>query len=101
MRKTYAKAGLAEKDIETDPMVQFQNWFDQAQQPDLPDWMEVNAMTLSTQDGNGSVSSRVVLLKGIEDGQLFFYTNYDSTKASQIAASANVALCFFLSLIHI
>lgn len=95
MRKTYAKAGLDEKDMATDPMVQFQTWFDQAQQPDLPDWMEVNAMTLSTSDGSGGVTSRVVLLKGIDSGQLFFYTNYDSTKGRQLAACPRVSLCFF------
>ena len=95
MRKNYAKAGLEEKDIDPDPMVQFESWFQQANQPDLPDWMEVNAMTLSTSDGEGNLTSRVVLLKGIEDGKLFFYTNYDSAKANQMATSAKVALCFF------
>ena len=84
MRKNYAMAGLSDRDVNPDPMVQFQEWFDQARQPDLPDWMEVNAMTLATSDGNGNVTSRIVLLKGIESGNLFFYTNYDSSKARQI-----------------
>lgn len=95
MRKNYAKSGLDEKDIDLDPMVQFESWFEQANQSDLPDWMEVNAMTLSTSDGAGGLTSRVVLLKGIEDGKFFFYTNYDSAKANQMAASPSVALCFF------
>ena len=94
MRKNYTLAGLDEKDINADPMVQFQIWFDEACQGELPDWVETNAMTLSTTDGNGAISSRVVLLKGIDRGKLFFYTNYDSDKASQIAACPNVALSF-------
>ena len=95
MRKTYAKAGLTENDMHQDPLVQFQSWFDQARQEDLPDWMEVNAMTLSTTDGSGKIASRVVLLKGIDSGQFYFYTNYDSAKAAHMAACPSVALCFF------
>lgn len=95
MRKTYTLAGLDEKDIDSDPMVQFNRWFQQAQQPDLPSWMEVNAMTLSTAGGDGSVTSRIVLLKGIQDGAFQFFTNYESCKGEQIAANANVSLCFF------
>ena len=80
MRKNYSMAGLAKSDVEADPMVQFLRWFEEAQQPDLPDWMEINAMTLATADAEGKVTSRVVLLKGIEAGRLCFYTNYESEK---------------------
>lgn len=95
MRKTYAMAGLHEKDVDSDPMVQFQNWFEQSLQPDLPAWVEVNAMTLSTTDTRGHVTSRTVLLKGIESGKLRFFTNYDSTKGQQMEANRQVSLCFF------
>jgi pyridoxamine 5'-phosphate oxidase len=95
MRKTYTMAGLSKKDVHCDPLVQFQIWFDESQQPDLPDWVEVNAMTLSTADGLGRVSSRVVLLKGVESGKLSFFTNYDSTKGQQMAANPRVSLSFF------
>ncbi|QDT08736.1 pyridoxamine 5'-phosphate oxidase [Planctomycetes bacterium K23_9] len=95
MRKTYAMAGLDQKDVESEPVVQFKKWFDQAQQPDLPSWLEVNAMTLSTTDLSGAVTSRIVLLKGIEDGKFQFFTNHDSTKGQQIDANSQVSLCFF------
>lgn len=94
MRKTYSMAGLHEKDVDPDPMVQFQKWFHEANQPDLPDWFEVNAMTLSTTDGEGRVSSRIVLLKSAEDGRLMFFTNYESEKARQILSNDHVSLCF-------
>ena len=94
MRKSYSMAGLAKSDVDADPMVQFQRWFEEAQQPDLPDWMEVNAMTLATADTEGKVTSRIVLLKGIEGGRLCFYTNYESEKGQQIAANPQVSLCF-------
>jgi pyridoxamine 5'-phosphate oxidase len=95
MRKTYTKAGLDEKDIQSDPMVQFQMWFRQAEQSDLPSWLEINAMTLSTSDLDGNVTSRIVLLKGIDDGKFQFFTNYDSAKGKQITANAKVSLCFY------
>ncbi len=95
MRKTYSMHGLRKEDVDPDPLVQFQIWFEQSIQPDLPEWVEVNAMTLSTTDRVGQVSSRVVLFKGIESGKLYFYTNYDSHKAAQIEENPHVALCFF------
>ncbi|NND98186.1 MAG: pyridoxamine 5'-phosphate oxidase [Pirellulaceae bacterium] len=95
MRKNYTMAGLRKKDVDPDPWVQFKNWFHQARQDDLPDWVEVNAMTLSTTDGKGGISSRVVLFKGADEGRLFFYTNYQSVKAQQMAACPTVSLCFF------
>lgn len=95
MRQTYTKAGLAKNDVDPDPMVQFTHWFGQAQSSDLPQWFEVNAMTLSTAGADGVVTSRIVLLKGIEGDQFVFYTNYDSVKGRQIAANSHVSLCFF------
>ena len=94
MRKTYSMAGLAKSDFDADPVVQFKRWFEEAQQPDLPDWMEINAMTLSTAATTGKVTSRIVLLKGIEDGRLCFYTNYESEKGQQIVENPQVSLCF-------
>lgn len=95
MRQTYTKAGLTKDDVDADPMVQFTDWFGQAQSSDLPPWFEVNAMTLSTAGSDGVVTSRIVLLKGIEADRFIFYTNYDSVKGRQIAANSHVSLCFF------
>jgi pyridoxamine 5'-phosphate oxidase len=95
MRRIYAMSGLQEKDVDGDPVVQFEKWFGEAQASDLPQWVEVNAMTLSTTDLQGQVTSRIVLLKGIEDGKFVFFTNYGSTKGKQIQANPHVSLCFF------
>ncbi|MCO8122012.1 pyridoxamine 5'-phosphate oxidase [Stieleria sp. TO1_6] len=94
MRQSYRLGSLLEKDADADPMVQFHTWLGQAIEGDLPEWVEANAMTLSTCDPNGNVSSRVVLLKGLDDGKFWFYTNYDSAKGQQMEANANVSLCF-------
>ncbi|QDV47748.1 Pyridoxine/pyridoxamine 5'-phosphate oxidase [Stieleria neptunia] len=94
MRQSYKLGSLLEKDIAGDPMVQFRTWLNEAMQGNLPDWVEANAMTLSTSDGHGRVTSRVVLLKGLDDGKFWFYTNYRSQKAQQIESNPNVSLCF-------
>lgn len=95
MRKTYQSSGLDDSDVDPDPMVQFQRWFEEACQGELPDWVETNAMTLSTCGSDGQVTSRIVLLKGIENGHLYFFTNYDSQKGQQIEANAQVSLGFY------
>jgi len=53
------------------------------------------AMTLSTVDGNGSPSSRIVLLKKIQENRLIFFTNYNSRKAREILNTPKVAAHLF------
>ena len=95
MRRRYTRGTLHEQDIESDPLVQFRLWLDEAMAGDVPEWLETNAMNLSTCDRDGSVTSRMVLLKGLDDDRFWFYTNYDSVKGRQIDANPNVSLCFF------
>ena len=56
--------------------------------------LEPTAMNLSTADAAGRVHSRIVLLKGVDEKGLRFFTNYESAKAGEIAQHAQVALCF-------
>lgn len=55
---------------------------------------EPGAMTLATVAATGRVSSRIVLLKGLGDDGLRFFTNYESAKAEQLAAHDQAALGF-------
>lgn len=55
---------------------------------------EPTAMTLSTADGKGRVSARVVLLKGHGDDGFRFFTNRTSAKGRQLDAHHQAALCF-------
>ena len=91
IRIDYALKSLDIKDVEKDPLIQFQNWFEEAVKAKV---LEVNAMNLATIQKNGSPNSRIVLLKGIEDG-LVFYTNYNSTKGEELENNPNVAVTFF------
>lgn len=91
LRAEYTKASLTVGDVAKDPLEQFMNWFENAVASDIK---EPNAMSLSTAT-NGKVSSRIVLLKGVEDKAFVFYTNYSSDKGREIEQNPNVALTFF------
>lgn len=50
-----------------------------------------NAIALATVDADGMPDARIVLLKDIEADAFVFYTNYDSAKGAQIAATGKAA----------
>ncbi|WP_432546082.1 pyridoxamine 5'-phosphate oxidase [Kineococcus sp. SYSU DK004] len=79
-------------DLAPTPLEQFSRWYSQAAEPGAAVG-EVNAMTVSTAGPDG-VSSRTVLLKGVDGRGFVFYTNQRSRKASAIAADPRVALLF-------
>lgn len=90
IRNEYSLKGLHEDDLDSDPLKQFSKWFDEAVNSGLD---EPNAMLLSTVY-NAKPSSRIVLLKDINEGFLFF-TNYNSKKGKDIEINPQVALTFF------
>tara|TARA_R110001606_G_C15381825_1_gene650514 strand:+ start:996 stop:1625 length:630 start_codon:yes stop_codon:yes gene_type:complete len=92
VRQEYHAPGLTEADLLADPVEQARRWVDEAIDAGLP---VANAMTLATVNAAGRPSSRVVLLKGIEDGGFTFFTHYDSRKGDDIAANANVSFVMF------
>lgn len=92
LRQDYRQAQLLEADVLPDAMEQFHLWFNQALEAQIP---EPNAMTLATADAQGVPSARIVLLKGVDQGDFLFFTNYESRKGTDIAANAHVALVFF------
>ena len=54
-----------------------------------------NAMVVSTVDGEGQPSSRVVLLKELDERGFVFYTNFESRKGREILGHPKVSLSFF------
>ncbi|HVV00920.1 MAG TPA: pyridoxamine 5'-phosphate oxidase [Verrucomicrobiae bacterium] len=99
IRREYTLAGLRRKDLETNPLRQFQKWFEEAVRLLTPAGAEasadVNAMTLATADTHGRPSSRIVLLKGINDHGFVFYTNYNSRKGRELAENPHAAITMF------
>lgn len=55
---------------------------------------DANAMSLATVSRDGQVSSRMVLLKGLSEDGLVFYTNLESNKAAQLGENPNAAVVF-------
>ena len=57
-------------------------------------------MVLATVDPAGVPSARAVLLKGLDERGLVFYTSYESRKGREIAANPAVALVFTWLALH-
>ncbi|HMP28452.1 MAG TPA: pyridoxamine 5'-phosphate oxidase [Saprospiraceae bacterium] len=91
MRVNYAMKALDIVDVDPNPIVQFQIWFDEAKQAQIK---EPNAMILATVDADNAPDTRTVLLKGIENNGFVFYTNYHSTKGTQLKNNDQCALTF-------
>lgn len=91
LRENYTQAGLSQADVASDPISQFQTWFDAAVSAQLP---EPNAMTLATVSRDARPSARIVLLKGLDQRGFVFYTNYNSRKGQQLAANSWASLVF-------
>jgi pyridoxamine 5'-phosphate oxidase len=91
IRKEYSKQSLELSMVESSPLDQFNLWFSEALKSGV---MEVNAMNLSTVDINGRPNARIVLLKGVDSGFVFF-TNYESKKGNELKNNPFVALTFF------
>jgi pyridoxamine 5'-phosphate oxidase len=89
-RREYADRGLDPRDLGPDPMTAFATWLDDAARAGLH---EPNAMVVSTVGPDGP-SSRMVLLKGLDDRGFVFFTNYHSRKAGELDAEPACALLF-------
>lgn len=92
IRKDYRKATLDIGSVDADPIRQFEKWFAEARQAEVP---EPNAMNLATVNKEGRPSARIVLLKGLENHCFTFYTNYQSRKGKELENSPACALTFF------
>lgn len=91
LRENYDLSTLNEENVESDAMIQFRTWFEEARNGEE---LEPNAMILSTITKEGHPAARTVLLKGLEDDGFIFYTNYGSDKAREIEFNPNVSLLF-------
>jgi pyridoxamine 5'-phosphate oxidase len=92
IRKDYSRTSLDVSTISSDPIQQFETWFQEALKSEV---LEVNAMTLSTVNADGKPSARIVLLKGIENSRFLFFTNYQSDKGRELEHNPSCALTFF------
>jgi len=90
MRQGYENGGLSKEQLNSDPFLQFEVWFEEANDAEpIP-----NAMSLATVGKSGTPMLRTVLLKLFDENGFVFFTNYQSRKAAQIEENPNVAMLF-------
>ncbi len=92
LRKDYTKGKFDVSNAEASPFKQFEIWFDEAMNSGL---IEPTAMSLSTVSANSKPSSRMVLLKKVDDRGFVFYSNYESRKGRELAHNPNASLLFY------
>lgn len=97
IRFDYETAGLDVADVDRDPIVQWNQWYEEAVGAGV---YEPNAMVLSTVDADGQPQSRYVLVRGATAEGFMFYTTYTSAKGRQIEASGRAALNFGWLQVH-
>jgi len=91
IRKDYSLRSLEIDQVSSDPFLQFRTWLKEAMQAEV---LEVNAMCLSTLGKDGFPNSRIVLLKELDSGFVFF-TNYESAKGKELESYPKASLTFF------
>jgi pyridoxamine 5'-phosphate oxidase len=90
-RVDYDTLGVDLADLDPDPIAQLGTWLHAAQEGGLP---EPNTMVVASATSDGYPSSRAVLLKGLDERGLVFYTSYRSRKGAELAENPRAAACF-------
>ena len=91
MRRSYERGGLEEGDLAPTWRAMLDRWLDDAVAGGV---REPNAMVVATADAAARPNVRTVLLKGLDDDGLTFFTNYDSAKGRELAANPVASVLF-------
>lgn len=91
LRRDYSQRGLRRREVDPDPIRQFNAWLGEATRAEL---LEPNAMIVATVDATGQPWTRTLLLKGCDEHGFTFFTNYEGAKAQHLAANARAAATF-------
>lgn len=91
IRDGYEREGLTKKDMQRDPVAQFNRWMDEAVEAKLS---QPNALTLATASKEGRPSARIVLLKEVTVDGFVFFTNYEGRKGQELKENPQAAMVF-------
>jgi pyridoxamine 5'-phosphate oxidase len=91
LRHEYETNGLDKTDLAPEPLVQWRRWYEDAVAAGCT---EPNAMTLATVQVDGRPDARIVLVRGVDDRGLSFFTNSASPKADQLRGHPAAAAVF-------
>jgi pyridoxamine 5'-phosphate oxidase len=86
---------LLESRAPSEPIALFRRWYRDAERAGA---LQPDAMTLATVGADCTPSARMVLFKGLDEGQFLFFSNYDSRKGRDLAANGKAALVFYWSI---
>lgn len=92
IRQDYSKQKLSPSQCHDNPITQFEQWLNEAMTAQVP---EPTAMNVASVDANGRPSSRMVLLKEVNEQGFVFFSNYHSRKGQALSANPFAALTFF------
>lgn len=90
-RREYESQGMRKADLNADPVRQFGQWLQEANDLNL---IDSTAMTLATADANGMPSARIVLLKNYDERGFCWYTDSRSQKGLELSVNPQAALLF-------
>ena len=83
---------IIEENIQTEPLAKVAEILKKSENLNLTDW---NAMNIATVSAKNIPSSRMVLLKKINDDGLVFYTNFNSKKGKDLDSNKSIAVNFW------
>ncbi len=92
LRKEYAERMLRRDELNTNPLMQFDAWMNEAVRVQM---QEPNAACLSTCGSDGQPRGRMVLLRGVDEDGFVFFSNYNSDKGQQLEENPRAGLTFF------
>jgi len=92
IRKEFLLSQLGDQALKADPIAMLQAWIASGEESM---GLDMTAFTLSTVSAEGQPDARILLLKGIKEGALIFYSNYASKKGKDLALNPNACASFF------
>ena len=92
IREDYSKQELSEQQCHANPLIQFEQWLNEAIRAQVN---EPTAMNVATVDAMGKPNSRMVLLKEVNEQGFVFFSNYLSRKGQALDVHPYAALTFF------
>lgn len=92
IREDYSKQELSEQQCHANPLIQFEQWLNEAIRAQVN---EPTAMNVATVDVMGKPNSRMVLLKEVNEQGFVFFSNYLSRKGQALDVHPYAALTFF------
>ncbi len=78
-------------DCDLNPFVQFRRWFDEAK----GEMLERDAISVATSTPDGQPSTRMVLLRHVDDHSVGWFTNYESRKGRELTENPFASILWY------